>query len=248
MAAGRPLARSVVAVALAGLVEEAPHILSGPAGRALSGPVLPLQRLLAEPWLFCQLLGPLHPPCLADLLQDGSLHRQGRGVVRHVPLQPGLRHLPSSGVLRLLHVQLEGAGDIDRHAGVLDEQVLHGAAAHAIGAGLLCSKTWGRGDKPTLVHQAGAGQGRHGAAGVGRGRWRHQAGPHRAPAGPGPPLCAGAGGTASKIDYKPSILLLLLGDKGLGLLQALWRGAVAEEETGETLEHGGKRSDGAGQE
>lgn len=189
MAAGRPLARSVVAVALAGLVEEAPHILSGPAGRALSGPVLPLQRLLAEPWLFCQLLGPLHPPCLADLLQDGSLHRQGRGVVRHVPLQPGLRHRPSSGVLRLLHVQLEGAGDIDRHAGVLDEQVLHGAAAHAIGAGLL-----------------------------------------------------------SKIDYKPSILLLLLGDKGLGLLQALWRGAVAEEETGETLEHGGKRSDGAGQE
>lgn len=189
VAAGRPLARSVVAVALAGLVEEAPRTLSGPAGRALSGPVLPLQRLLAEPWLFCQLLGPLHPPCLADLLQDGSLHRQGRGVVRCVPLQPGLWHLPSSGVLRLLRVQLEGAGDIDRHAGVLDEQVLHGAAAHTIGAGLL-----------------------------------------------------------SKIDYKPSILLLLLRDKGLGLLQALRQAAVTEEETGETLEHGGKWSDGAGQE
>lgn len=95
VAAGRPLARSVVAVALAGLVEEAPRTLSGPAGWALSGPVLPLQRLLAEPWLFCQLLGPLHPPCLADLLQDGSLHRQGRGVVRCVPLQPGLWHLPA---------------------------------------------------------------------------------------------------------------------------------------------------------
>lgn len=93
--AGQPLARSVVAVALAGLVEEAPCTLSGPAGRALSGPVLPLQRLLAEPWLFCQLLGPLHPPCLADLLQDGSLHRQGRGVVRCVPLQPGLWHIPA---------------------------------------------------------------------------------------------------------------------------------------------------------
>lgn len=149
--------RSVVAVALAGLVKEAPRALAGPAGRALAGPVLPLQRLLAEPRLLGQLLGPLHPPRLADLLQDGGLHRQGRAAVRHVPLQPGLRHLPDSIVLRSLCIQLEGAGDVDGHAGVLDEQVLHWAAAHAVGAGLFCSKTGGRGDKPTLVHQAGAG-------------------------------------------------------------------------------------------
>lgn len=86
--------RSVVAVALAGLVEEAPRALAGPAGRALAGPILPLQRLLAEPRLLGQLLGPLHPPCLADLLQDGGLHRQGCAAVRYVPLQLGLRHLP----------------------------------------------------------------------------------------------------------------------------------------------------------
>ena len=92
--AGVP-ARSVVAVALTGLVDEGPGVLLGPAQRALAGPVLPLQRLLAEPVLLHQLLGPLHPPHLPDLLQDGSLHREGPAVVRHVPLQPGLRHLPA---------------------------------------------------------------------------------------------------------------------------------------------------------
>lgn len=56
---------------------------------------------------------------------------------------------------------------------------------------------------------------------------------------PCPPLCTGAGSTASKLDYEPSILLLFLGDKGLGFLQALWCTAVTEEEAGETLEHGG---------
>lgn len=113
-------------------------------------------------------------------------------------------HSPGSIVLRSLCIQLEGAGDIDRHAGVLDEQVLHRAAAHAVGAGLLCSKTGGRGDKPTLVHQAGAGQGGRGAAGVSwdrgrwRGRWWRRTGPHRAPVAtsPCPPLCTGVGSTA----------------------------------------------------
>lgn len=45
-----------------------------------------------------------------------------------------------------------------------------------------------------------------------------------------------------KINYEPAILLLLFLNKGFGLLQALWRVAVTEEEAGETLEHGGERS------
>lgn len=45
-----------------------------------------------------------------------------------------------------------------------------------------------------------------------------------------------------KINYEPAILLLLLLDKGLGLLQAFRRVAVAEEEAGETLKHGGEWS------
>lgn len=45
-----------------------------------------------------------------------------------------------------------------------------------------------------------------------------------------------------KINYEPAILLLLFLDKGFGLLQALWRAAVTEEEAGETLKHGGEQS------
>lgn len=40
-------------------------------------------------------------------------------------------------------------GDIDRHAGMLNEQVLHGTG---LGCGSFCSETGGRGDKPTLIH------------------------------------------------------------------------------------------------
>lgn len=45
-----------------------------------------------------------------------------------------------------------------------------------------------------------------------------------------------------KINYEPAILLLLLLDKGFGLLQAFWHVAVAEEEAGETLKHDGEQS------
>lgn len=48
------------------------------------------------------------------------------------------------------HGQVVG-GDIHRHAGVLYEQVLHGAG---LCRGSLCSETGGRGDKPALIHAA----------------------------------------------------------------------------------------------
>lgn len=51
----------------------------------------------------------------------------------------------------LLHHGQVPRGDVDRHAGVLDEQILHGAG---LGRGSLCSETGGRGDKPALVHAA----------------------------------------------------------------------------------------------
>lgn len=183
---GEPLgggARSVVAVALTGLVDEGPWELLGAAGRALPGPVLPLQRLLGQAVPLRQLLGPLRPLRLPRLVQRRRLHRQRPAAVRHRRLRPRLRNVLCSIVLGALPIHLEGAGDVDRHAGVLDEQVLHGAAPHAVGAGLLC-----------------------------------------------------------KINYEPAILLLLFLDKGFGLLQALWRAAVTEEEAGETLKHGGEQS------
>lgn len=106
-------------------------------------------------------------------------------------------HSLCSIVLGALPVHLEGAGDVDGHAGVLDEQVLHGAAPHAVGARFLCSKTGGRGDKPTLVHQAGAGRSR----GSGRWRWRTggcRAGPRRTPGTASTRAPGGAGaGTAA---------------------------------------------------
>lgn len=60
------------------------------------------------------------------------------------------------------------AGDVNRHAGVLDEEVLQGAALEAgrPESGPLCSKTGGRGNKPALVHQGGR---RRRATGRGRG-------------------------------------------------------------------------------
>lgn len=81
---GEPLgggARSVVAVALAGLVDEGSRELLGAPGRALPGPVLPLQRLLAQAVPLRQLLGPLSPLRLAQLVQRRRLHRQRPAVV-----------------------------------------------------------------------------------------------------------------------------------------------------------------------
>lgn len=53
------------------------------------------------------------------------------------------------------------AGDINGHAGMLNEEVLQGIALEAgrPKAGPLCSKTGGRGNKPALVHQGGRGWG-----------------------------------------------------------------------------------------
>jgi len=51
-----------------------------------------------------------------------------------------------------------------------------------------------------------------------------------------------------EINDEPAILLLLLLDNGFGLLQALRCAAVAEEEAGETLKHGGEWSSGTGRE
>lgn len=82
-------------MALAGLVDEGAGVRPVPAQRALAGPVLPLQGLLAEPGPLRPLPGPLHPPRLPHLLQDGSLHRQGPAAVRDVLLQPRLRLLPA---------------------------------------------------------------------------------------------------------------------------------------------------------
>lgn len=48
------------------------------------------------------------------------------------------------------HGQVVG-GNIHRHAGMLDEQVLHRAG---LCRGSLCSETGGRGDKPALIHAA----------------------------------------------------------------------------------------------
>lgn len=65
------------------------------------------------------------------------------------------------------------AGDVNGHAGVLDEEVFQGAALEAGGpeSGPLCSKTGGRGNKPALVHQGGRGRraARGGRSGPGTG-------------------------------------------------------------------------------
>lgn len=51
------------------------------------------------------------------------------------------------------------AGDINGHAGMLNEEVLQGVALEAgrPNTGPLCSKTGGRGNKPALIHQGGCG-------------------------------------------------------------------------------------------
>lgn len=90
-----PPARSVVAVALAGLVDEGPRELLGAAGRALPGPVLPLQRLLGQAVPLRQLLRPLRPLRLPRLVQRRRLHRQRPPVRRQRQLRPRLGHVPA---------------------------------------------------------------------------------------------------------------------------------------------------------
>lgn len=174
--------RSVVELALARLVDEAALVL-GPARTALSGAVLPLHHLGAQRMALGPLSGPLQPPRLARLLQQhGPRWQRSGGVVQGPGLAAGGRQLPVTKVaVRQGSVWVRGrgprlqhygaAGDVNGHAGVLDEEVLQGAALEAGGpeARPLCSKTGGRGNKPALVHQGGCG--RRAARGGRSGPW-----------------------------------------------------------------------------
>lgn len=122
---------------------------------------------------------------------------------------------------RLQHYS--AAGDVNGHAGVLDEEVLQGAALEAGGpeSGPLCSKTGGRGNKPALVHQGGRGRR---AAGGDRG-------------GPGTRWSRVA---VRQVNDKPAIHFILLRDEGSGAVEVLGGRGGAEEEAGEALEHGGE--------
>lgn len=174
--------RSIVELALARLVDEAALVL-GPARTALAGAVLPLHHLGAQRLALRPLPGPLQPPHLACLLQQGSPRWQRGGCVVQGPgLAADWRQLPIAKVaIRQVRVGVRGrgprlqhygaAGDVNGHAGVLDEEVLQGTALEAGGPefGPLCSKTGGRGNKPALVHQGGRGRRAPGGGGGGPG-------------------------------------------------------------------------------
>lgn len=115
-------------------------------------------------------------PCHEDTPLKAPLLRSGAGSWARVPVSRSPGHSPdrspfakvavrqgSVGVWgrgpRLQHYG--AAGDVNGHAGVLDEEILQGAALEAGGpeSGPLCSKTGGRGNKPALVHQGGRGRG-----------------------------------------------------------------------------------------
>lgn len=162
--------RSVVELALARLVNEAALVL-GPARTALPGAILPLQHFSTQCVALSALSGSLQPSHLASFLQQHSSsgHRSGC-VVQSPRLPAGRRQLSIAEVLirqgsfrvrgrwpRLQHYG--AAGDINGHAGMLNEEVLQGIALEAgrPKAGPLCSKTGGRGNKPALVHQGGRG-------------------------------------------------------------------------------------------
>lgn len=144
-------------------------------------------------------------------VRQGSVGMRGRG--------PRLQHYGA-------------AGDVNGHAGMLDEEVLQGVALEAGGpeSGPLCSKTGGRGNKPALVHQGG--RGRRAACG--------------SRSGPG----AGWSRVAVRqINDEPAVHFILLGDEGSGVSGVLGGRGSTEEEAGEALEHGGrvKRSQGGAQ-
>lgn len=115
----------------------------GSALTVLAGAVLPLHHFGAQRVALRPLAGPLQPPHLASLLQQCSPRRQsGGGVVQGPRLVVDGRQLPIAKVaVRQVSVGVRGrgprlqhygaAGDVNRHAGVLDEEVLQGAALEA---------------------------------------------------------------------------------------------------------------------
>lgn len=87
--------RSVVELALARLIDEAALVL-GSALTVLTGAVLPLHPLGAQRVALGPLPGPLQPPHLAGLVQQGGPRRQrGGGVVRGPGLVVDGRRLPA---------------------------------------------------------------------------------------------------------------------------------------------------------
>lgn len=228
--------RSGVELAPARLVDKAAPVL-GPAPMALAGAVLPLHHLGARcralrPWP-----GPRQPPHLAGPRRQRSPRRQRGGCVgRRAQLAADRRQLPFAKVaVGQVRVGVRGrgsrlqhygaAGDIYGHAGVLDEEVLQGAALEAGGpeSGPFCSKTGGRGNKPALVHQGGCGRR---ATRRGRGR-----------SGPGTGWSRVA---VRQVNDKPAVHFILLRDEGSGAVEVLRGRGVAEEQAGEALEHVGR--------
>lgn len=114
------------------------------------------------------------------------------------------------------------AGDVNGHAGVLDEKVLQGTALEAGGpeSGPLCSKTGGRGNKPALVHQGGRGR-------------------RAACRGGGSPGAGWSRVAVRQVNDEPAVHFILLGDESSGAVGVLRGRGCAEEEAGEALEHGG---------
>lgn len=202
---------------------------------ALAGAVLPLHHLGAQCVALRPLPGPLQPPHLARPLQQRS-PRRGRGgcVVRSAEFAADRRQLPFAEVaVGQVGVGVRGrgsglqhygaAGDINGHAGVLDEEVLQGAALEAGGpeSGPFCSETGGRGNKPALVHQGGRGRraARRGRSGPGTG-WSRVA--------------------VRQVNDQPAVHFILLRDEGSGAVEVLSGRGVAEEQAGEALEHVGR--------
>lgn len=134
--------RSVVKLALARLVDEAALVLR-PARTALAGAVLPLHHFRTQRAALGPLPGPLQPSRLAGLLQQrGPRWQRGGSVVQGPGLVAGRRQLPIAKFpVRQGSVRVRGrgrrlqhygaAGDVNRHAGVLDEEVLQRAALEA---------------------------------------------------------------------------------------------------------------------
>lgn len=236
---------SIVELALAGLVDKAALVL-GPARTALAGAVLPLHHLSAQRVALGPLPGPLQPPRLARLLQQRSPRRQRGGVVQGPGFAASRRQLPVARVsvrqgsfivfwMRGRRARLQhygAAGHVNGHAGVLDEEVLQGAALEAgrPESRPLCSKTGRRGNKPAFIHQGGCG-------------WRAACWGSSSP---------GAGWSCEavgQVNDEPAIHFIFLRDEGLGAVGVLggrWWGT--EEEAGEALKHGGgaKRPGGGG--
>lgn len=222
----------VVELALARLVHKA-ALVFGPARTALTGTVLPLHHLGAQRVALGPLPGPLQPPHLARLLQQYRPRWQrGSSMVQGPGLTASRRQLPITKVfVRQGSIRVRGrgprfqhygaAGDVNGHAGVLNEEVFQRAALEARRpeSGPLCSKTGGRGNKPALIHQGG----------------RRRRAAHGGRSGPG----AGWSDEAVwQVDDEPAIHFILLGDKGLGVVGVLGGHRGAEEEASETLEHG----------